>query len=91
MTKSDLRKMVNSVAHHTRILFSGFKRTLLGALTAGLFAISIYGLLSIPNEDGYIAVMDFVAAIATLVVAVTCTYAQGTFRKTVGEKRGGRK
>ena len=91
MTKSSVKKTMAAIARHTRILFSGFKRTLFGALTTGLFAVSIYGLSTIPNEDGYVAVLDFVAAIATLTVAVACMYFQGTFRKTVSEKRGGGK
>lgn len=91
MTKSSVKKTVADIARHTKILLSGFKRTLFGALTAGLFAVSIYGLSSIPNEDGYVAVLDFVAAIATLTVALGCMYLQGTFRKTVSEKRGGGK
>ena len=60
-------------------------------LTAGLFAVGIYGLCIVPSEDGYVAVLDFVAAIATLIVAIGCMYFQGTFRKTVCEKRDGRK
>lgn len=89
MTKSELKKAVTTVCLHSRIMFSGFKRTLFGAATAGLFAIAFYGLYSIPSEDGYAAVSDFITSLATLVLAITCMYAQGTFRKTKGERRGG--
>ena len=91
MTKSDFSKTLTTIGQHFRILASGFKRTLLGAITAGLFAVGIYGLCLVPSEDGYVAVLDFVASIATLIVAFGCMYFQGTFRKTVCEKRGGRK
>ena len=91
MTKSDFNKALTTICQHSRILFSGFKRMIFGALTAGLFAIALYGFYLIPSEDGYAAVTDFVASTATLVVAVACTYAQGTFRKTKGERRGGSK
>ena len=89
MTKSELKKVLTTIGLHSRILFSGFKRTLFGASTAGLFIIGINGLCTIPSEVGYTAITNFVAAIATLVVAVSCMYAQGTFRKTKGERRGG--
>ena len=91
MTKSDVKKAVTAIGLHTRILFSGIKRMVFGALTAGLFAVSLYGFYLIPREGGYAAVVDFIASLATLIVAVACTYTQGTFRKTKGERRGGSK
>ena len=90
MTKSKMKKTLTSIGQHTRIFLSGVKRMLFGAMTAGLFAVAAYGFYLIPTEDGYAAVTDFAMSIATLVVAFTCTYIQGTFRKTKGERRGGK-
>ena len=84
----DYKKILRTVGTHARIMFSGFKRTLFGAATTGLFAIAFYGLYAIPSEDGYAAVSDFITSLATLVLAFTCMYVQGTFRKTKGERRG---
>ena len=91
MTKAKLKRMLTEVGLHSRIFFSGFKRMVFGAMTAGLFAVAIYGFCLIPSEDGYAAVVDFSTSIATLVVAFACTYFQGTFRKTKGERRSGSK
>ena len=57
---------------------------LYGAATAGLFALAIYGFAMIPSEDGYVAVCDFVGAIVTMFLAVTCVYHQGGGRKRKG-------
>lgn len=74
-----------TIAHHGKILWRGTKRTLYGAATAGLFGMASYGLVMIPSEGGYIAVCDFIGAIATIFVALVCVYHQGCGKK----KRGG--
>lgn len=70
---------------HASILLRGLGRTLYGALIAGLFGIAFYGFASIANEDGYIAVFDFIASVATLAVAVCNMYGFG-FKKGRGKK-----
>lgn len=73
------------IGYHGKILFRGFTRMLYGALTAGAFAMAAYGFSMIPSEGGYIAVCDFIGAIATMGVAFTCMYHQGGGKR----KRGG--
>ena len=83
----DKVKFQNAMAHasfHVSILVRGFARTLFGALIAGLIGIAIYGFVSIANEGGYIAVFDFIASTATLLVAVCNMYC-------LGKKRSGKK
>lgn len=82
---NDIKKATNEILRHGKILWKGLKRTVYGALTAGLFAMAGYGLTMIPTEGGYLAVCDFIGAIAILVVAVTCVYHQGGGKR----KRGG--
>lgn len=77
MDKVKIRNILAHASYHASILFKGFTRTLMGALIAGLFGIAIYGFVSIANEDGYIAVFDFIASLATLLVAVCNMYCLG--------------
>ena len=71
---------------HAKVFFKGFSRVLFGALTAGLYGMAIYGFSMIPAEGGYTAVCDFVAAVATTVVALSCTYAMGGAKPTKKHK-----
>ena len=66
-----------NIGFHAKVFFKGLSRVLFGALTAGTYGLSIYGFVAIPTEGGYVAVGDFVGAIATLVVALSCTYYMG--------------
>lgn len=75
------------VKFHTRIAFRGFCRTIYGALVAGLIVMAIYGFVSITNESGWVAVCDFVASCATLIVALANMYLLGG-RKKNGGKNG---
>ena len=47
------------------------------ALTAGLAAVACYTFAGIPGESGYVAVGDFVGALATTIVALACMYIMG--------------
>ncbi len=78
----DIKYILEQVKFHGGIIIKGFVRTIYGALVAGLLAIAIYGFISIRSEAGYIAVFDFIAACATLTVAVCNLYVMG------GKKRG---
>lgn len=80
----DFRKTMDQAKHLGITVLRGFIRTLYGALIAGLIGISIYGFIAIESESGYIAVFDFIAACATLTVAVSNLYVMG------GKKHGKR-
>ena len=71
-------KVISSIGS---CLLKGFFRMMFGAMTAGLFALAIYGFAMITSESGWIAVSEFVAAIATSVVALACMYSMGSTRK----------
>ena len=70
---------------HASNLLRGLARTLYGALIAGLFGIAFFGFVRIANEDGYVAVFDFVASVATLAVAICNMYYIG-LKKGRGKK-----
>lgn len=80
----DFRKTVDWARHLVLTVLRGFIRTVYGTLVAGLIGISIYGFIAIESESGYIAVFDFIAACATLTVAVCNLYVMG------GKKHGKR-
>lgn len=90
MLNINVKKLLGLIGHHARVLFTGLTRMIYGTLTAGTFAVAVYGFLAIPNEDGYTAVIDFVASVASLVVAVTCMYAMGINHKVKVERKGGK-
>ena len=73
----DIKNILEQVKFHGGIVLKGFARTIYGALVAGLLACAVYGFICIRGESGYIAVFDFVAACATLAVAVCNLYAMG--------------
>ena len=77
----DFKSVWKIIRFHSRCLLKGFTRMMFGALTTGLFALAIYGFILITSESGWIAVSEFIAAIATSGVALTCMYAMGSPRK----------
>ena len=78
---------IGSIGYHCKIFLRGFVKVAYGAAVAGLLGLAVYGFAEIPFEDGYVAVCDFIAAIATLSVALTCTYAFGKKEKCRYAKR----
>ena len=72
-----VKRMAKIVAFHGKILGKGFARMLCGMFTAGLLAVAVYAFAAIPSEDGYIAVCEFIAAVAAAVVAACCIYIMG--------------
>jgi hypothetical protein len=78
-------RFLKQAKFHLGIMLRGLARTLYGTLIAGLVALAIYGFVLIGSESGYAAVFDFIAAIATLVVALANAYVLGSKRK--GGKR----
>lgn len=83
--KTKFQNAMITASFHASILLKGLARTLYGALIAGLICIAFYGFVSIANEDGYLAVFDFIASIATLAVAVFNMYCLG-LKKGRGKK-----
>lgn len=79
------KNILEQAKFHGSIVLKGFVRTVYGALISGLLAIAVYGFISINGEAGYMAVGDFVASCATLVVAMCNVYFLGM------KKRGGKK
>lgn len=73
-----------AIFFHGKILWRGLKRMVYGAATAGLYGMAIYGFVMIPREGGYLAVCDFIGAIATMCVALCCMYHQGCGKKRKG-------
>lgn len=84
MYKINFDYAVESAKHFGTTLLRGLIRTIYGALVAGLIAIAVYGFISIKSETGYIAVFDFIAACATLAVAMSNVYC-------IGKKKPGKR
>ena len=80
----DVRNAVQEMAYHVKVLVRGFGRVVYGTAVAGLFGLAAYGFLMIPEEGGYIAVCEFILAMATLVVALNGMYACGARHKKNG-------
>lgn len=83
--ENEIRKAMAHIKFHGSIVLRGFARTVYGALTAGLLGCAVYGFICTKGEAGYVAVIDFVASCATLVVALCNLYVMGM------KKRGARK
>ena len=69
------------VIFHARVLWRGFCRTVYGSLIALLIAMAIYGFISVTTETGWTAVGDFIAACATMAVALANMYFIGCRKK----------
>lgn len=82
----DVREFFECLGHHAGVFLKGCVRTVYGVAVAGLIGLAVYGFVMVPTEGGYIAVCDFVAAVASLVVALSAMYALGTNKKK-GAKR----
>lgn len=86
MEATNIKKAWKAVKFYAKVAWRGFCRTLYGALIAGLMAMAIYGFVSLSVETGWVAVWDFVASCATLLVALSNMYFIGTNKK--GGKHG---
>lgn len=75
-------KYIKLAKFHLGIVLRGLARTLHGAFITGLIAFAVYGFVLIKGESGYAAVFDFVASVATLVVALANAYALGSKRRS---------
>lgn len=81
MRKVNFKKVMKQAKAHADIMLRGLARTLYGALIAGLIAFAVYGFVLIKSENGYVAVFDFIAACATLILALANAYALGNKRR----------
>ena len=86
MEAVQIKKAWKAVKFHTKVAWRGCCRTVYGALISGLMAVAIYGFVSLSVETGWVAVWDFVASFATLLVALANMYWIGTSKK--GGKHG---
>lgn len=86
MEAVQIKRAWKLVKFHAKIAWRGFYRMLYGALVAGLMAMAIYGFVSLTNETGWVAVWDFVASCATMLVALSNMYMMGGNKK--GAKHG---
>ena len=85
MEAVQIKKAWKAFKFHAKIAWRGFCRTLYGAAVAGLIAVAVYGFVSVTTETGWTAVYDFIAACATLIIAIANMYLMG------GKKKGGAK
>lgn len=82
--KVSIREAAYQIGYHGKILMRGFGRVVYGSAVAGLLGLAGYGFAAIPDEGGYVAVCEFIAAMATLVVALNGVYACGAKRRKSG-------
>lgn len=89
MEAVQIKRALANAKFHLLVMWHGFCRTVYGAALAGLLAIAVYRFVSVAGETGWIAVCDFIAACATMIVALANMYLMGCNKKRVG-KRGRR-
>ena len=68
---------MNKFKRFAKTVLNGLVRMVCGTAIALVYTAAVYGFVSIPKDSGYVAVVDFLASVATLAVAVGCTYAFG--------------
>lgn len=86
MKKFNFGYVLEQVKFHAGIMVRGFARTLYGALITGLLVIAVYGFVRIQSESGYLAVFDFIAALATLSIALCNLYLMGKRKRGKAKK-----
>ena len=82
------QRLSSRIGQHVRVLFTGFKNMIVGALTLGLFLVAIAGFWLVSRDDGYTAVGDFIISCFTFVIAIASMYFLGIPKK--GKRRGGK-
>lgn len=86
MKEFNFGNVLEQVKFHVGIMVRGIGRTLYGALIGGLIAVAVYGYVQIQSESGYLAVFDFIAASATLAIALCNVYLMGKRKKGKAKK-----
>ena len=77
----NVKRFMRTVRFHGRVLLKGMMTMLFGTATAGLMGLAVYGFIIVGSGGGYMAVGDFLVAIATLILAGSCMYAMGCGKK----------
>ena len=77
----NVKKFMRTVRFHGRVVLKGMMIMLFGTATAGLMGLSIYGFIMVGAEGGYMAVGEFLVAMATMVLSGSCMYAMGCGKK----------
>ena len=77
----NVKRFMRTVRFHGRVLLKGMMTMLFGTATAGLMGLAVYGFIIVGSDGGYMAVGDFLVAIATLILAGSCMYAMGCGKK----------
>ena len=75
------RDIVRCIGFHGKVLLRGLAKSLYGAAVAGLIGLAGYGFACIPDEGGYRAVWDFIAAVSVAIIALAFMYGFGCSRK----------
>lgn len=60
-----------------KILMKGLVRVVCGVAISAAYGAAVYGFFMTHRESGYLAVLDFMASMAALTVAVAGSYAMG--------------
>ena len=71
---------------HGKVLGRGVVKALCGAGAAGLVWLGIHGYAAVPTEGGYVAVCDFIASTAMVILAVLAMYLMGGRCRKAGKK-----
>lgn len=82
MNMKKFKLVVRVMAYHALILLRGFMKVLYGALAAAMVAAAVIGFMAVSGEGGYMAVLDFLAAVAALCAALGSMYLIGGSRKS---------
>lgn len=64
----------------------GFVRSIWGTAVSASIGMAVYGYAMIPNEGGYVAVLEFMAATIFLGISLGCMYIMGGTEKKGGKK-----
>lgn len=78
---NEVKKVSRCLAYHGMILLRGVAKMLYGTLTAAVIALTADGFAAIPSEGGYVAVCDFICAVALSVIALCGLYLFGCKQK----------
>lgn len=71
---------------HGKVLGRGVVKALCGAGAAGLVWMGVHGYAAVPTEGGYVAVCDFIASTAMVILAVLAMYLMGGRCRKAGKK-----
>lgn len=77
MGKFDNKHTREQVLSIWQILLRGISRTMLGAIIATLFTVSVYEFTVVNGADAYVAAADVIATLCTLTMAICGVYAMG--------------